>query len=845
NTVLGDDIDSDLLTVNAISTLNGPTTINNTLDVTGAVWMGSTLEVDGATTLNNTLDVYGATNMYSTLTVSDVATFNSNVYANENLYVAGNTEMTGTLLVEDNATLNGDQTTIGETASDILVVNSSSTFNGPVDINNTLTVDALHVLGISDLDGDVNMGADAYVSGDMEITGTTTTFGPLNVEGEFQLNGVEGDSDALMIGQGAGYTPAWTTVAALMEDLTNGAGIEDFVYDGSAPDVVTAAIDDATLIFDTNSDIIVNEGHEFTWTAEHNFMDKIDALGTIYNSAADLVLDDATQVTGTLDVDGLGTFNNDIEMFGTAANAELRMYNASDALTVYAGADGHSGEGYIKTYDADGNLLTLAGMYGANGSFSVTGPDGAVDGAGTPVIGAFTTYEALLGGWIHAVGDNTTGAGARIAYAPAGFKSDEVRIAVSAAYGNDVFTVDAEGDVMANDLTINDMTASDITADNIYAGLVDATTVDADHLIVNTDIAFDGTTLTGIITDSEVPMVDGDDANLPTAGAVYQHVEDRLDVLYFQELYDNAVASTNLDNLHINATDGPLQIYAPTANGGLDVYASDVAEDAIDARLTTTAETAAVVQAILDESLYGYLGAKQATGESAAVYGSNGTVWSALVYEDGLTKSTFAGYFNGNVHMTNDLRVMNNATIGSPTGGVLTVAYTQAATATNDASLVVSGGAGINKNLIVGTTIDAGTGLLVGPTGSRYLVVNSTGTTIGTDPSELLTVNSEALFNEYTTVDADFHVTGISNLDGDVTAGADLYVEGNTALNGTLTVSGTSTFNGDAIFNANADIQGTFSLEGLEGQEKELMIGTGSGTAPEWTTVAELMEDLT
>lgn len=844
NTVLGDDIDSDLLTVNAISTLNGPTTINNTLDVTGAVWMGSTLEVDGATTLNNTLDVYGATNMYSTLTVSDVATFNSDVYANENLYVAGNTEMTGTLLVEDNATLNGDQTTIGETASDILVVNSSSTFNGPVDINNTLTVDALHVLGISDLDGDVNMGADAYVSGDMEITGTTTTFGPLNVEGEFQLNGVEGDSDALMIGQGAGNTPAWTTVAALMEDLTNGAGIEDFVYDGSAPAVVTAAIDDATLIFDSNSDIIVNEGHEFTWMAEHNFMDKIDAQGTIYNDAADLVLDDATHVTGTLDVDGLGTFNNDIEMFGTAANAELRMYNASDALTVYAGADGHSGEGYIKTYDADGNLLTLAGMYGANGSFSVTGPDGAVDGAGIPVIGAFTTYEALLGGWIHAVGDNTTGAGARIAYAPSGVKSDEVRIAVSAAYDNDVFTVDAEGDVMANDLTINDMTASDITADNIYAGLVDATTVDADHLIVNTDIAFNGTTLTGIITDSEVPMVDGDDANLPTAGAVYQHVEDRLAVLYFQELYDNAVASTNLDNLHINATDGPLQIYAPTANGGLDVYASDVAEDAIDARLTTTAETAAVVQAILDGTIYGYLGGKMSTGETAAVYGNDGTNWGAIAYNTG-AKAAYAGYFNGNVYMTEDLYVDNNVEVGESG----TVHVNNEANATNDqtGALVVDGGVGIGQDLYVGGQVDVGTQLIVGTDatiGDNLIVGDDT--YLGEDPTfDVLIVNAVTTINGETTVDDNFIVTGTSDLQGDVTAGADLYVEGNTALNGTLTVSGTSTFNGDAIFNANADIQGTFSLEGLEGQEKELMIGTGSGTAPEWTTVAELMEDLT
>lgn len=761
NTRLGDDIDDDMVTIDAITTINGATTINNTLDVTDAVWMGSTLDVDGATTLN------------STLNVSDVATFESDVFAKDNLYVTNNTEIGGTLEVDGATTLNSTLQVVDNAQFDADVnVDGATTLNDILDVDGATTLNnTLNVAGNAhfespvtmsstlDVDGAVNLNDAVTVDGLATFDGDADFNANLNVDNTFALGTVEGLTNELMIGQGSGNTPAWTSVADLMEDLTDGAGIVDFTYDGSMPATVEADIDGVTIEFNGMDQIAVDEDNAFTWTNTHIFEGEVDVQGYIHNSNDALLIDDDAVVTGALEA---GT----LHVLGTSAlDGDVTAGNNVDVAQTLSATTVSATTGNITTVNAtDVNATTV-----------------------TATTGDITTVNSTTG----------------------------------------------------NITTVN---ATDVNTTN-----VDATNVDVDHLTVNNDIAFDGETIAGIDNTTEVPLTGN--VTVPTSGAVAQHVEDRLDILYFQELYDNAVASLDLDNLHINATDGPLQIFAPTANGGLDVYGSDVAEDAIDARLETTATEAATIQAILDGTIYGYLGAKTAT-ETAAVYGTDGVNWGAIAYTDG-SKGAYAGYFDGNVHMTNDLRVMNNATIGAPTGGVLTVAYTLGATATNNASLIVSGGAGINKNLMVGTTIDAGTGLYVGPTGARYLEVDVNGTTIGTDPSELLTVNSTALFNENTTVDADFVVTGTSDLQGDVTAGANLYVEGNTDLNGTLTVSGASTFNntaefnGDATFNADLDVRNTFSLTGVEGNTNELMIGQGTGATPVWITVADLMQDLT
>jgi len=623
NTVLGDDIASDLFTVNAITTLNGPTTINNTLDVTGAVWFGSTLDVDGATTLN------------STLNVSDVATFESDVFANEDLYVAGNTEMTGYLDVDGPTTLNNTldvdgATTLNNTLdvdgattlNNTLNVAGAAHFESPVTMSSTLDVDGATALNSTlDVDGATTLNNTLTVANSATFNGDATFNANLDVNDTFTLSSVEGDVDELMIGQGAGNTPVWTSVADLMEDLTDGQGIVDFTYDGSAPATVTADIDMETLEFDLDDKIQVDEDYAFNWTNTHTFFSEVNVEGYIHNSVGVLQIMDDAYVSGAFEVDGATTINN------TAT--------VSDLLTA-------------------GSLHVL----------------------GTSVLD----------------GDVTAGANLDVA----------LTVTASEVVAN-----------LCNITTVNSTTGNitTVNATTVNADLVDATVVDVDNLDINTDIDFDGVNITEIDTDSEVPLLDGDDNSLPTSGAVYQHVEDRLDVLFFQELYDNAVLSGDLDNLHIDATDGPLQIYAPTANGGLDVYASNVAEDAIDARLTTTATDAAVVQAILDGTIYGYLGGKMSTGETAAVYGNDGTNWGAIAYTTG-AKAAYAGYFNGNVYMTEDLYVDNNVEVGESG----TVHVNNEANATNDqtGALVVDGGVGIGQDLYVGGQVDVGTQLLVG-----------------------------------------------------------------------------------------------------------------------------------
>jgi hypothetical protein len=136
----GDIRTSGSLLVTSTSQLKGAVGMNSTLDVTGSATLKSTLEVKGATGLNSTLDVTGSATLKSTLEVK------------------GATGLNSTLNVTGSVTL-----------KDTLDVTSTTTIGGLTTINNDAIIN-----GVLTVTGNTQLGGNLYVSGTLEVLGSTT-----------------------------------------------------------------------------------------------------------------------------------------------------------------------------------------------------------------------------------------------------------------------------------------------------------------------------------------------------------------------------------------------------------------------------------------------------------------------------------------------------------------------------------------------------------------------------------------------------------------------------------------------------------------------------------------------
>ena len=200
------------------TTINCPTTINSTLDVTGNVTLGtncgsttllvksvttincntflkSNLEVDGNSYLKGTLTVDGVTQLNNHLTVAD----GKNTTLGGNLLVKGNETVNGTALIKGKTTLFNTK----DCSRDALLVNGKSVFECLVTMNAGLTVTA----GAVNLQGNVTIGTSCAntltiksttniacattITNTLTVSGNyaTTLGGTLTVAGNTQING--------------------------------------------------------------------------------------------------------------------------------------------------------------------------------------------------------------------------------------------------------------------------------------------------------------------------------------------------------------------------------------------------------------------------------------------------------------------------------------------------------------------------------------------------------------------------------------------------------------------------------------------------------------------------------
>ncbi|MEI6090587.1 MAG: hypothetical protein WCR42_09065 [bacterium] len=244
------------------------------------------------------------------------------------------------------------------------------------------------------------------------IAANITSNTSINTNGTFALDGVQGATKQLMIGQGNGVTPVWISVANLMEDLTDGEGIVDFTYDGSATMKVKTDIDGTTLKYDISGDdgkVIVNQAWNFAWTGNNTwagtsiFNNSLTATKAVTlgdGDADDVIIKTADWsvdmdgnifTNGKLDVNGATTLNNTLTVAGIA-----KFNNVTESTSITTGSVVVAGGVGIAKNVNIGGALTVAGNTDLNDELDVAKKvDLAAPGLMTTVRGTFNVDEAV------------------------------------------------------------------------------------------------------------------------------------------------------------------------------------------------------------------------------------------------------------------------------------------------------------------------------------------------------------------------------------------------------------------------------------------------------------------
>ena len=350
NTTIGN-ANTDVFTVNSVTTFTDNITVNGTVD------FDTTLNVDGQADFNSTVVIDGQTTIYDSVIIqSDNEVFNINNASAQTQFSIdsdnGNTvigraglgtDAVGLLTVHGDTLLNRDltvdgNTTIGDANTDTLTVNSESTFNADVTIAGT---------------NNFQVTGNAIVDGNLTVHGTTTT-----------VNSTVVTLDDPIITLGGDTAPA--------SDDGKDRGVEFRYYSGSAKlgwfgwdnDVSRFALyDDATnsseVFSGTRSGIDAGSLKLFDTTNATN-----SSTGTLIVGGGagigldlyvgdDLIVVDDASVGGNLDVTGTFDVTDDL-----AVNNTKFTVDAGTGNTIIQGTVQVDGNATIGNASGDQHTIT-------------------------------------------------------------------------------------------------------------------------------------------------------------------------------------------------------------------------------------------------------------------------------------------------------------------------------------------------------------------------------------------------------------------------------------------------------------------------------------------------------
>ena len=772
-----------------VDTDNGNTHTDGTLDVDGGTTLNNTLDVDGATTLNDILDVDLDATFHDDITLDTTGKYFKITNGSNDKFTVlstnGDTDIRGTLDVgsavvfENNFNANGNNTTIGNANTDVLTVNSVTTFTDNITVNGDVDFDTnLNVDGHADFNTTVIIDGQTTIYDSLIIQSDNEVLNINNASAQTQFS-IDTDNGNTVIGRAGLGTDAVGLLTVHGDTLLN----RDLTVDGN------------TTIGDANTDTL-------TVNSESTFNADVTIAGT-----------NNLQVTGNAIVDG------NLTVHGTTTTVNSTVVTLDDPIITLGGDtapgsdDGkdrgvefryYSGSAKIGWFGWDNDASRFALYDDATNSSEVfSGTRSGIDAGSLKLFDTTNATNSSSGALI-------VGGGAGIGLDL--HVGDDLTVVDDASIGGNL-DVTGTFDV-TNDLAVNNtkFTVDAGTGNTIIQGTVQ---VDGNATIGNA--SGDQHTITGtVLFNQAITSTDitADNIQIGVSGAT------EIDTTSGNLILDSAGGTVNVTddldvdlNLNVDGNtkvDGTLTVDGNTTIGNASGDSHSVTGTVqFNQAITSTDITADDIKIGVD-----------AANEISTTSGN------LILDSDG-----------GKVHITDNaeidgtLQVDGNATIGDNSGDqhefTGTVTFNQAITSTDITA------DNIRIGVAASSEIDTTSGSLTLDSNTGETIIDDNLTVNGTLDVDALTTITDAL-----TVKADNKLFSVQTGSAATIFSVDTD-NGNTDIQGTLNVEGATTI--DDTFNVTqaTDLDGTLNVDGvatfqnnvvLNADNKEFAIQLDDGT---------------
>mgnify|MGYP000989738822 CR=1 FL=1 len=747
-----------------VDTDTGNTEIQGTVHVVSSVDIDSTLNVDSDVTFNATLDVDGNSTFHNNITldttgknfkITNGVTDNFTVLStNGNTYIRGTLDVVGNVTLTNNLTVNGSQITLGDSAADILTVNSDTTFTDNVTVNQAV-----------DFDSTLNVDGAVDFNSTLVVDGQTTIYDSLILQS---------DNEVLNINNALGQT--WFSI-----DFDNGNTVIGRPGVGSATVGTVTVHGDGTF----NRDVTIN-GNTTIGDADTDTL-TTNATST-FNANVTLAAGKDLHVGGDVEIDG------DLTVHGTTTTVNSTVVTLDDPIITLGGdtdptTDDNKDRGvefryYNGTarkgfYGWDDSAQRYAFYHNATNSAEVfSGTRSGID-AGSLKLFDTTDSTSTSTGTLIVGGGVGVGLDLRV--------GSDLVVSETGYFGSNLdvigdFDLTSDFRINTNKFTVNAATGNTVVAGTLRVdGNTTIGNAGTDAHIVNGTVQFNhAVTSTNITADQIKIAVDADNEISTTSGNL---------------ILDSAGGTVNItDNADV---DGNLNVDGNTSMVGSLSVGGNVSLGNAGTDVHVVTGTVTFNQAITSTDI-------TADNIKIGVDGSNeiSTTTGNLILDSagGTVSITDNATVSGNFTVNGNTTIGNAGTDAHTVNG--TVQFNQAITSTDitadNIKIGVDGSSEISTSL-GNLTLDSATGLTII---DDSLSVSGTSTLTGQ-----LTVNNSILIEA-----ANQQLRVRSNLTDWFTVDSD---NGNTFVGGTLNVNGASVIDDTLGVTGAASFDSTMSIDGI------------------------------
>ena len=289
-------------------------------------------------------DTYGSVGIGTSLTVSGIGTFENDLYVAGTLYAPS-------LNIEGGATLGDDLSTRNISASGIVTVTGNTDLNGDLDVDGHTELDNVRISGVTTFQEDIYLGNDDRI----------------NLGGSNDLQIYHDGADSYIVDSGTGDLYIRGTAAIRFQ---NAAGTEDYAVfnDTGATELYyddSKKLETTTSGVSVTGNIVASGNVTVGGTLIYEDVINVDSIG-IATARSGLRI-----TGGGLDVVGVSTFNDGIDVIGHAEVDQLR----ASGVSTFVGIVTSQNDVFV------GNNLSVAGDARVVGVLTVGSSSITLDGS--------------------------------------------------------------------------------------------------------------------------------------------------------------------------------------------------------------------------------------------------------------------------------------------------------------------------------------------------------------------------------------------------------------------------------------------------------------------------------